>query len=88
MVSVDVKHHVYLLAVNRFCSHRNNNNEIPKGKIFCLLKKLGLLLCSRLTWVSHSSLKSSATHSYQCVQYFRVSKQWHGFQSLRFLTCE
>ena len=31
--------------------------------------------------------KSSATHSYQCVQYFPVSKQWYGCQCLRFLTC-
>ena len=29
----------------------------------------------RLTWVRHSSRKNSATHSCQCVQYFRVSKQ-------------
>ena len=26
-------------------------------------------------------------HSYQSVQYFCVSKQWCGFQRLRFLTC-
>ena len=31
--------------------------------------------------------KSSATHSYQCVQYFHVSKQWYGCQCLGFLTC-
>ena len=41
----------------------------------------------RLTWVRHSSRKSSATHSYQCVQNFCVSKQWHGCQCLGFLTC-
>ena len=29
---------------------------------------------------------SSATHSYQCVQYFPVSKQWYGCQCLGFLT--
>ena len=40
-----------------------------------------------LTWVRHSSRKSSATHWYQCVQYFCVSKQWYGRQCLRFLTC-
>ena len=40
-----------------------------------------------LTWVRHSSHKSSATHSYQSVWYFRVSKQWHGCQCLGFLTC-
>ena len=33
-----------------------------------------------LTWVKHSSCKNSATHSYQCVKYFRVSKQWCGCQ--------
>ena len=40
-----------------------------------------------LTWARHSSRKSSATHSYQCVQYFRVSRQWYGCQCLGFLTC-
>ena len=40
-----------------------------------------------LTWVRHSSRKSSATHSYQCVQYFPVSKQWYGCQCWGFLTC-
>ena len=41
----------------------------------------------RLTWVRHSSRKSSASHSYQCVEYLRVSKQRYGCQCLRFLTC-
>ena len=40
-----------------------------------------------LTWVRHSSRKSSATFSCQCVQYFRASKQWCGGQCLGFLTC-
>ena len=31
-----------------------------------------------------SSHKSSATHSYQCVQYFRVSQQWYGSQGWGF----
>ena len=39
----------------------------------------------RLTWVKHS------THSYLCVLYFYVSKQWYiyiyGWQCLGFLTC-
>ena len=39
-----------------------------------------------LTWVRHSSHKSSATHSYQCVQYSRVFKQWYNCQCLGFLT--
>ena len=39
-----------------------------------------------LTWVRYSGHKSSATHSCQCVQYFRVSKQWYGCQCLGFLT--
>ena len=34
----------------------------------------------RLTWVRHSSCKSSATHSYQWMQYFRVWQQWHSCQ--------
>ena len=38
------------------------------------------------TRVRHSSRKSSATHSYHCVQYFPLSKQWYGCQCLRFLT--
>ena len=29
---------------------------------------------SHFIWVRHSSQKSSATHSYNCVQYFHVSK--------------
>ena len=37
--------------------------------------------------VRHGSRKSSATHSYRCVQYFRVSKQWYGCQCLGFLMC-
>ena len=41
----------------------------------------------RLTWVRNSSRKSSATYFYQCVQYFRVSKQWYGCKCLGFLTC-
>ena len=39
-----------------------------------------------LIWVMRSSHKSSATHSYQCVLYFHVSKQWYGCQCLGFLT--
>ena len=39
-----------------------------------------------LTWVRHSSHKTSATHSCQCAQYFLVSKQWHDCQCLGYLT--
>ena len=39
-----------------------------------------------LTWVRHSSRKSSAARSYQRVWYFHVSKQWYGCQCLGFLT--
>ena len=35
-------------------------------------------------WVRHSSHKSCATHSYQYVQYFRVSRQWCSCQCLGF----
>lgn len=37
----------------------------------------------------YSSHKSSATHSYRCMQYFRVSKHWCGChcQCLGFLSC-
>ena len=41
----------------------------------------------RLTWVRHSSRKSSATHSYQCVWYCSVSKQWCGCQCWGLLKC-
>ena len=41
----------------------------------------------RLTWVRHGSRKSSATHSYQSVQHFRVSKQRYGCQCWGFLRC-
>ena len=40
-----------------------------------------------LTWVRHSSRKSSAARSYQHVWYFHVSKQWYGCQCLGFLSC-
>ena len=40
-----------------------------------------------LSGVRHSSCKTSATHSYQCVQYFRVTKQLYGCQCLGFLMC-
>ena len=33
-----------------------------------------------LTCIKRSSRKNSATHSYQCVQYFPVSKRWYGCQ--------
>ena len=35
----------------------------------------------------HNNPKSSALHSYQCVQYFRVSKQRYGCQCLGFNVC-
>ena len=41
----------------------------------------------QLTWVRNSSSKSSATHSYLCVQYFHGSKQRYGRPCLGFLTC-
>ena len=40
-----------------------------------------------LTWVRHSSRKTSASHSYLCVQYFRVSEQLYDCQCLGLLTC-
>ena len=39
-----------------------------------------------LTWVRHSSHKTSATHSCQCVPYFLASKQWYDCQCLGYLT--
>ena len=43
-------------------------------------------ILGHLTWVRHSSCKSSATHSHQCEQYFHVSKQCYGNQCMGFLT--
>ena len=37
----------------------------------------------RLTLVRHSSRRSSAAHSYQCVQFLRASKQWNEIFSAR-----
>ena len=57
-----------------------------------ILKKRSILLSlagnsGRLIRVRHIRLKSSATHSCQCVQHFPVSRQWYGYQCLGFLTC-
>ena len=57
------------------------------GLFLCLLVCLCCLLseiAGRLTWVKHRSRKSSATHSYQCVQYLCVSKRWYGCRCLGF----
>ena len=46
--------------------------------------------CEKRGWpysVRRISRKSSATHSYRCVQYFPVSEQCYGCQCLGFLTC-
>ena len=60
--------------------------RIYKNKLFCIsLSIVGNL--HRLTWVRHSSRKSSTAHSCQYVSYFHVSKQWYGCQCLAFLTC-
>ena len=40
-----------------------------------------------LSWIRHSRCKCSATHSYQFVQYFRVSKHCCGCQCWGFLMC-
>ena len=59
-----------------------NDNGFFLDTSLSLVENLG-----HLTWVRCSSHKSGATHSYQCVQYFHVSRQWHGSQCLGFLTC-
>ena len=46
-----------------------------------------LKLCVPLPGERHSSCESSATHSYQCVLYFHMSKQCYGCRYLGFLTC-
>ena len=70
-VSVPNKQH-------HFCGRR----AIRSSTLLSLVGNWG-----HLTWVRHSSHKTSATHSYQCVQYLRVLKHWYGCQSLGFLTC-
>ena len=35
----------------------------------------------------HSGHKSSTIHSYRCVQYLHVFKQWYGCQCWDFLMC-
>ena len=44
-------------------------------------------ISSQLTRVRYRGRQSSATHSYQCVQCFPVSKHCYGCQCLGFLTC-
>ena len=49
-------------------------------KFFCCLNKYFFVL--------YLGRKNNATHSYQCVYYFRVSKQCCGCQCFEFSTCE
>ena len=78
----------------RFCPacKRDRNINFKSRAVFFLFLVFSISLSlvgnsGRLTWVGHSSRKSSATHFYQCVEYFRVSKQYYGCQCLEFLTC-
>ena len=79
----------------KHCRHELVQNDASHilNDLSCLKKKKNCISLSRagctghLTWVKHSSRKSSATHSYQCVQYFPVSKDWSDCQCLGFLTC-
>ena len=58
------------------------------GTDHCLCTSLSLAGNSgRLTQVTHSSCKSSATHSYPRVQYFHMSRQCYGCQCWGLLTC-
>ena len=62
-------------------------------KIFCSQKQQPVTDTQSTLTIFHPgnlgccSHKSGATHSYQCVQYYCVSKQWYGCQRLGFLTC-
>ena len=67
---------------------RVSSSVFPFILYICLTTALVLAGNSGLlTWVRHSSRKSSATHAYRCVQHLRVFKQWYGCQCLGFLTC-
>ena len=64
-------------------------NNVKDLDLFFLLFSSSLSLVGnsdRLTCIRHKSHTSSATHFYPCVQYFCLSKQWHGCQCLGFLT--
>ena len=63
-----VKHKVNILFVVICCWWWGGGGVL----LHCPLREI------RLSWVRHSSRRSSANHSYQCVQYFRVSKQSQG----------
>ena len=52
------------------------------GHLLSIAANLG-----HVTQVKHSSFKSSATHSCQCVQHFYMSKQWYACQCWGFLMC-
>ena len=60
----------------------STQNSITAYRLFWVFNYF-ILPCRKfvgpLTQVKQSSCKSSAIHSYQCVQYFRVSKQWYGW---------
>ena len=81
-----------------FASHIQCKSLLQKGQkrngwdvafyIYIYMPTFDVVFCgSRLTWVRHSSCKTSATHSYQRVQYFGMFKQWFGCQCLGFLMC-
>ena len=74
------------------CQASKNVTEGKKTKTFVLFFCTSLSFAGNsggchLTWIRHSSRKSSKTHSFQCVRYFRVSIRWSGCQCLWFLTC-
>ena len=78
----DVKHNVDAKANEADDEKVKNSIQLLSTSSLALTGNSG-----HLTRVSNSSRKSSATHSYQCVQCFRISKQWYGCQTLEFVSC-
>ena len=81
---------VYIITYNSGTRSTNIQMIDPHSRWDTLQASYSLSLVgnsSLLTQVRHSSWQSSATHSYLCMQYFCVSKQWCGYQCWGFLTC-
>ena len=76
------------------CPHRHKDSDQPShtctwgGNHFSFFSTSSSLAGNSgcHTWVRRSSHKSSATHSNQCMQYCRVSRQWYGCQIFNMCT--
>ena len=88
-VSVDYISRVDLYSQKRLSLHCLGNSPHPHVFFFLVVFQYFIVPCGKLgspqVWCT--ICKSSATHSYQWVQYFSVSKQQYGCLRLGFLTC-